>query len=208
MSESEDDSSKEHDDDQSDYLEAPSKGDLEDHRESDDEAIDAGMSEIDESGDDDMNEMDESDDENLFQESDQENEISDDQQSPDSSANKDKYWEDIYGRTRDSHGNIITPQEVDKSPESQPTSAPAVSNKYIPPAMRAKMGSGNEKLLKLKKQIKGLLNRLAESNMHSICRQLEQLYSCNSRNDMNECLSGIIDSSILASSGTASTPER
>ena len=118
-----------------------------------------------------------------------------------------KYWEDIYGRTRDSDGNVVTvPNGTNK--EKIISSDISTSNKYVPPAMRAKMGTENEKLIKLKKQIKGLLNRLAESNMHSICRQLEDLYSCNSRNDMNECLSVIISSSILATSGTLTTPER
>ena len=116
------------------------------------------------------------------------------------------YWEDIYGRTRDAEGNVIDLQSDAKSDQNQ--ASRTLSNKYIPPAMRAKMEAGNEKLIKLKKQIKGLLNRLAESNMHSICRQLEDLYSCNSRNDMNECLSEIISASILESSGTSPTPER
>ena len=116
------------------------------------------------------------------------------------------YWEDIYGRTRDAEGNIVNLQTDTKCDQNH--ASKTLSNKYIPPAMRAKMEAGNEKLIKLKKQIKGLLNRLAESNMHSICRQLEELYSCNSRNDMNECLSEIISASILASAGTSPTPER
>ena len=116
------------------------------------------------------------------------------------------YWEDIYGRTRDAEGNVINLQTEANCDQNQ--ASKTFSNKYIPPAMRAKMEAGNEKLIKLKKQVKGLLNRLAESNMHSICRQLEELYSCNSRNDMNECLSEIISASILESSGTSPTPER
>ncbi len=41
-------------------------------------------------------------------------------------------------------------------------------------------------------QIKGALNRLAESNMHVIARQIEDLYMSNSRNLMNECLCQIL----------------
>ncbi|XP_012270111.1 nucleolar MIF4G domain-containing protein 1 [Orussus abietinus] len=85
-------------------------------------------------------------------------------------------WEDIYGRKRDKDGNTI-PDRMDK---------------YIPPAARhtdLKINSTtNDKLTKLKKQLKGLLNRLAEYNMHTIALQVDELYMANSRNDMNEVL--------------------
>ena len=155
------------------------------------------------------NELEESDIENDHEDSNHDNENSDTQSIASNKNDKESdYWEDIYGRTRDVQGNVVTVQQDAKETSAQSNDVIAKSNKYIPPAMRAKMEASNEKLIKLKKQIKGLLNRLAESNMHSVCRQLEDLYSCNSRNDMNECLSEIITSSILTSSGTLATPER
>lgn len=45
--------------------------------------------------------------------------------------------------------------------------------------------------------LSGLLNRLAESNMHSISTQIEELYMNNSRNDMNETLTSLILESIV-----------
>ena len=155
------------------------------------------------------NELEESDIENDNEDSNQDDDNSDTQSIASNKNDKESdYWEDIYGRTRDVQGNVVTVQPDAKENSTQSNDVITNSNKYIPPAMRAKMEASNEKLIKLKKQIKGLLNRLAESNMHSVCRQLEDLYSCNSRNDMNECLSEIITSSILTSSGTLATPER
>jgi hypothetical protein len=46
-------------------------------------------------------------------------------------------------------------------------------------------------------QVKGSLNRLAESNLHVIARQMEDLYMSNSRNLMNECLCQILTTSQL-----------
>lgn len=68
--------------------------------------------------------------------------------------------EDIYGREITEDGKII----------------PKSKEKYVSPALRAKnldnSSEKKEKLLFLKRQIKGLLNRLAESNMHSIVSQV------------------------------------
>lgn len=43
----------------------------------------------------------------------------------------------------------------------------------------------------------GLLNRLAESNMHGIATQIEELYMNNSRNDMNDTLTNLIMDSLV-----------
>ncbi|KAJ8911639.1 hypothetical protein NQ315_005984 [Exocentrus adspersus] len=53
--------------------------------------------------------------------------------------------------------------------------------------------------------ISGLLNRLAESNMHNIASQIENLYMNNSRNDMNETLTSLITESLVSE---VITPER
>lgn len=56
--------------------------------------------------------------------------------------------------------------------------------KYLPPHLRAQKMAQNavdsEELARLKKQLKGLINRLAESNMHSIANQVHiSLYFIN-----------------------------
>lgn len=68
-------------------------------------------------------------------------------------------WEDIYGRQRDEEGNVI-------------------SKKYVPPAARVastNISVDNEKTRRLEKQLKGILNRLAEQNMHTIANQVNLL---------------------------------
>jgi len=65
-------------------------------------------------------------------------------------------WEDIYGRQRDREGNII-------------------ATKYVPPAARiasTDIPINDEKSFKCEKQLKGILNRLAERNMHTIANQV------------------------------------
>lgn len=64
-------------------------------------------------------------------------------------------WEDIYGRQRDKEGNIV-------------------SKKYVPPAARItnNISSDGEKIRRLERQAKGILNRLAEQNMHTIANQV------------------------------------
>ncbi|KAK6628071.1 hypothetical protein RUM44_010553 [Polyplax serrata] len=92
-----------------------------------------------------------------------------------------KLWQDIYGRTRDESGNVV--------------------NTYVPPHLRKTRGNVDEKknetLLKLRRQLKGLLNRLAESNMAYISNQVEQLYMGNSRNDMNETIFNLFRDSLF-----------
>ncbi|XP_006871363.1 PREDICTED: nucleolar MIF4G domain-containing protein 1 [Chrysochloris asiatica] len=68
--------------------------------------------------------------------------------------------------------------------------------KYTPPHVRraeeAVDAQKKEQLERLKKQVKGLINRLSEPNMASISGQLEELYMANSRKDMNDTLTGIL----------------
>lgn len=62
-----------------------------------------------------------------------------------------------------------------------------------------------EKLQRLKRTLKGLFNRLAESNMHGISRQIEEMYMNNSRNDVNDTITNLI---LEAVASPAHTPER
>ncbi|XP_044535888.1 nucleolar MIF4G domain-containing protein 1 [Gracilinanus agilis] len=70
------------------------------------------------------------------------------------------------------------------------------STKYIPPHVRrseeAVDAKKKEELERLKKNVKGLINRLSEPNMASISGQLEELYMANSRKDMNDTLTDIL----------------
>ncbi|EFN89915.1 nucleolar MIF4G domain-containing protein 1 homolog [Harpegnathos saltator] len=97
-------------------------------------------------------------------------------------------WEDIYGRQRDKEGNVI-------------------AKKYVPPAasISTDISVDSEKARRLERQLKGILNRLAEQNMHTIANQVEELYMSNSRNDMNIMLSKLMMEAIIA---PVLTPDR
>eukprot|EP00090_Calanus_glacialis_P014214 TRINITY_DN22941_c0_g1_i1.p1 TRINITY_DN22941_c0_g1~~TRINITY_DN22941_c0_g1_i1.p1 ORF type:complete len:828 (-),score=364.25 TRINITY_DN22941_c0_g1_i1:57-2540(-) len=112
---------------------------------------------------------------------------------------KPEIWEDIYGRMRDTAGNIVNDSvEQTNNPKVEPAS------KYIPPARRNTntLGSESEEkriaLARLSKQLKGLLNRLAESNMHGIAREVEGFYRQFSRNDVNMTLTDLLMNSLVA----------
>ncbi|XP_008262090.1 nucleolar MIF4G domain-containing protein 1 isoform X3 [Oryctolagus cuniculus] len=70
------------------------------------------------------------------------------------------------------------------------------AEKYAPPhARRAEETVAvqkKEELDRLKKQVKGLINRLSEPNMASISGQLEELYMAHSRKDMNDTLTAAL----------------
>ncbi len=88
------------------------------------------------------------DNSNADLEMDTDSETSDQQ---DKDLDKEKYTEDIYGRLRDSKGNIVK-QTV------------AQSGAYVPPGKRAELAKGVDQKKKLqlermKKQLKGLVNR-------------------------------------------------
>uniref|UniRef100_A0A182MKL4 MI domain-containing protein n=1 Tax=Anopheles culicifacies TaxID=139723 RepID=A0A182MKL4_9DIPT len=118
-------------------------------------------------------------------------------------SNADGTWEDIYGRKRDKAGNVIKEESA--------------GGKYVPPHIRAKLEAEQiakgkaadpkqqEKLLRLKRQLKGQVNRLAESNVHRISITLDNLYMQNSRYDMNSTLTTLI---LEATVVPTLTPER
>ncbi|XP_076349101.1 nucleolar MIF4G domain-containing protein 1 homolog [Tachypleus tridentatus] len=110
-------------------------------------------------------------------------------------SEKNDYWEDIYGRLRDEQGNVIKLGKKD--------------TKYIPPAKRLPAKTEDEKkkkeLERLRKQLKGLINRLSESNLKPVSSAMEDLYMSHSRNDMNETLTSLICEAIIQ---PFLTPER
>ncbi|MBZ3869344.1 Nucleolar MIF4G domain-containing protein 1 [Sciurus carolinensis] len=76
--------------------------------------------------------------------------------------------------------------------------------KYIPPGLRQGQETVDvhkkEELERLKKHVKGLINRLSEPNMASISGQLEELYMAHSRKDMNDTLTtALMDACVTAS---------
>ena len=142
----------------------------------------------------------------------EEEEDSDDEKEEEDSGT----WEDIYGRTRDAKGNVLPTQP----PPSVSATTATPGGKYVPPALRARLaaesggGAGEEekrrqeRLTRLRRRLKGLLNRLAAANMSPLVREVEDLYSgsAHARAELNGCLFSLVSESLLES--PSRTPER
>ncbi|KAL6491190.1 hypothetical protein MHYP_G00015350 [Metynnis hypsauchen] len=69
----------------------------------------------------------------------------------------------------------------------------ATVGKYVPPQLREAADSKRKaELERLKRNLKGLVNRLSEPNMGSICGQIEEMYMSCSRKDMNDTLTDLL----------------
>lgn len=86
-----------------------------------------------------------------------------------------------------------TPRKQKENPYLPPVRAGAVpAAKYVPPSLRASATEDEEALKQLRRQIQGLLNRLAESNMISLIRSLEEIYGKNARQHVTSTLVGLL----------------
>lgn len=86
--------------------------------------------------------------------------------------------------TRPSIYQPFTEKNITAAPEASKASA------YIPPALRTRLPSADHS--HLKRQLKGLLNRLSTVNIATIVAELEVMYRSNPRGSMNEELSSLI----------------
>ncbi|XP_050425315.1 nucleolar MIF4G domain-containing protein 1 [Adelges cooleyi] len=160
--EHEDDDISDNDDDDEDVsdYEIHDGFDLENEENSDEETYECDREE----------EFDYSDDDNGVDDDDgEDNDVNDDKIKNKSTEVDKNLKEDIYGRIKKPDGTVVEKSSV-----------------YVPPHLRK--SDDSEQLKRLRQQVKGLLNRLAETNMHSISRQIEDVYQVNSRNNMNETL--------------------
>lgn len=99
---------------------------------------------------------------------------SDDESSDDESSVVD------YTESEDDAEDTANDVEIDGKVEDSELNV--VPGKYIPPAKRIKLSDEQERNIeKLSRKLKGLLNRLSEANLKSICDDIETLYLNNSR---------------------------
>ena len=116
---------------------------------------------------------------------------------------EDQTWEDIYGRTRTKDGAIV-PDQPTPPTAGEDIGSSGGGGKYLPPAVRkaleAKQGQSEEKkilLQRLAKQLKGQLNRLAETNMAGIAKFVEGSYRQHARNDVNQTITDLTISALV-----------
>lgn len=93
--------------------------------------------------------------------------------------------------------SLVSASKLRENPYLPPrTSLGNTASKYVPPSLRMQDSSNQESLTKLKRQIQGTLNRLAEANMLGIVRDIQGLYRQNPRQHVSslllDCLFGLI----------------
>ena len=79
------------------------------------------------------------------------------------------------GDTKDT----ASPKKVRENPYVAPTTGTTAAAKYVPPSLRK--GAGSEDNTALRRRLQGLLNRLTESNIQGILKDVENVYAANPR---------------------------
>ena len=101
---------------------------------------------------------------------------------------EDEEQDDYDDNGNDKSGEGMNPK-VKENPYAPPILNPAAPvAKYIPPSLRAPSSSDAESMSRIRKQIKGLLNRVSEANMLSILKDIEGIYQQNPRGFVNSTL--------------------
>ncbi|KAL5597047.1 hypothetical protein BROUX41_006286 [Berkeleyomyces rouxiae] len=88
-----------------------------------------------------------------------------------------------------------------------PYTAPAqgrVADKYIPPSLRKAALGTSESATRLQRQLQGYFNRLSESNMLGILKDVEKIYANHARGDANNAM---IDALMLQVCNPATLPD-
>ncbi|XP_069067249.1 nucleolar MIF4G domain-containing protein 1 isoform X2 [Pleurodeles waltl] len=106
--------------------------------------------------------------------------------------------------TSDSEAEVAEQSDLTANEENEEN-----AKRYVPPHLRPSSNTldakKREELERLKKSVKGLINRLSEPNMVYVSGQLEELYMTHSRKDMNETLTDILMDACVTS---AAMPDR
>lgn len=98
---------------------------------------------------------------------------------------------------------MAAPKENPYAPAvSASSTTTATGGKYIPPALRAKLAEANgsdpnsAEFIQLKRQVKGPLNKLSESNTLSIISEILSLYQGNARQLVTEAITAVVLDSV------------
>ncbi|XP_030253727.1 nucleolar MIF4G domain-containing protein 1 [Sparus aurata] len=167
--------------------EKASEGSEEDMGSSDENELDEEEAEDDDDDDDD-------DDDKIVDDDDEEEEAEEDDDD-DEMVEEEEEEEEMEGESDAAESNHENEGEAEEDAETSHSKSETVNTtgKYMPPHLR---GAGDDKrkaeLEKLKRNVKGLINRLSEPNMASISGQLEELYMSCSRKDMNDTLTDVL----------------
>ncbi|PWN89205.1 hypothetical protein FA10DRAFT_253280 [Acaromyces ingoldii] len=144
---------------------------------------------------------DEEDDLEGDQESDDESLSGDGDEEEDISADDKGEEEQGLAESREEHDHDVHSGDVAKEQTA--------STRYIPPALRkANAASSNVPSLeqqKLRRQLKGLLNRLGDGNIDTILGEIEGVYRQSSRAEVTTCLTDLIIETVASSANLIDT---
>lgn len=108
--------------------------------------------------------------------------------------------DDVAPKTQASKSSIYLPFAEESEDAPSESVKPAA---YVPPALRNKQP--NAEVSQLRRQLKGLLNRLSAVNIATIVTELETMYRNNPRGIMNEELSSLLLDVVSDKSGLLDT---
>jgi nucleolar MIF4G domain-containing protein 1 len=127
-----------------------------------------------------------------------ENPFSSDDEINSSDFDSDLEDEDLNEDGDEDQGDVIM-----AAPRENPyVAATSGTTKYVPPALRKQLESqaDTEQILKIKKLIKGPLNKLSEANIMTIVNQINEVFNDNPRQLVTECLTAVVLESIVQQS--------
>ncbi|KAJ7227305.1 hypothetical protein GGX14DRAFT_629361, partial [Mycena pura] len=93
-------------------------------------------------------------------------------------------------------------EAVEEEEEQNNKLKPLLATAYIPPHLRGRAAdqADSEAIVKLTRQLKGLLNRMTEQNITSILESIEDIYRKHRRNDVTSTLTTLIVDGITSHS--------
>ncbi|CAK6969300.1 nucleolar MIF4G domain-containing protein 1 [Scomber scombrus] len=167
----------------------------EDEEPEDDEMASEGSDDDDMGSSDDENEDVEQEEEDDGDDDDDDDEVINDDEMESDAADSD---DENEGDADSDDGNEEDAEEEADTPDTKTSGSNSgavtpASGKYVPPHLR-NMGDDKRRaeLEKLKRNVKGLINRLSEPNMAFVSGQLEELYMSCSRKDMNDAVTELL----------------
>ncbi|KAI0078809.1 MIF4G-domain-containing protein [Panus rudis PR-1116 ss-1] len=132
-------------------------------------------------------EDDTSDDGSGSGEESEEEETGDGEDDSEAEGEEEEEWTGLDGHHEDS-------EEAPQLSNRSETTTQAPSSRYVPPHLRNRASGEqpSEEMVKLTRQLKGLLNRLSEQNIASIIDGVEEVYRNNRRHDVTSTLTKLI----------------
>ncbi|KAL2889069.1 Suppressor of glycerol defect protein 1 [Ceratocystis lukuohia] len=111
-------------------------------------------------------------------------------------------FDDDSADEEDEEGEASTPR-VRENPYTAPTEGRIVE-KYVPPSLRKAALGSSETASRLQRQLQGYFNRLSESNMLGILKDVEKIYTNHARGDANNAM---IDALMMQVCNPATLPD-